>query len=169
MIELLVDKGDRVVAGQLIARIDRDLQEPQIRAAEAQLVQAQTAVNLEETEICAPFDGIITQKYVEEGQLISNAIPSFALQNPLDNWIDFKISETQLKNLSIGDKVTVIGRDQSLRLEGTIESIRRKADFATQKATSEREDVDVVAFNVKVRTDSEVVWSGMRFALDGVH
>ncbi len=280
VIELLVDEGDHVDAGQLIARVDRDLQEPQLRqaqaalaaqyaqlqqvmiasrnaetsldaqlrAAQAQLTQAQTAldlaskdearysalleagavsvqtydtyksqldnalavrdaaqaavdsarsdllkndqnvaaqlaaqeqaealksqldaveVNLDETEIRAPFDGIITQKYVEAGQLISSAIPIFALQNPLDNWIDFKVDETAINNFSIGQLVKLRGRDGSTVIDGTVESIRRKADFATQKATSERGDVDVIAFNVKVRTDNPAVWSGMRFALDG--
>ena len=187
VLELLVDEGDEVKKGQIIARIDKDYQEPQqkqaqaalsaqyaqlqqviiaaqsaegtldanVKAAEAQLNQARTAlklaakeevryrellhseaisaelydtyktkledaeaaeiaatanvesakaallqnaqnqaqiqaareqaqalqgqldsvnVNLEETEIRAPFDGIITSKNVEEGTLISNKV-----------------------------------------------------------------------------------------------
>ena len=100
--------------------------------------------------------------------MISSAIPIFALQNPLDNWIDFKVDETAINKFSIGQSLKVRGRDGSTVLDGTVESIRRKADFATQKATSERGDVDVIAFNVKVRTNSDAVWSGMRFSLDGV-
>ena len=201
-------EGDHVEEGQLIARIDRDMQEPQLhqaqlRAAQAQLNQATTAanlaakdearyralleagavsvqtydtyksqldnalaaedaaraavdaanadllkndqnlaaqraaqeqaaalqsqldavnVNIDETEIRAPFDGIITQKYVEEGQLISSAIPIFALQNPLDNWIDFKVDETAINKFSIGQSIKVRGRDGSTVIDGTVES-----------------------------------------------
>ncbi|MBQ9478557.1 MAG: biotin/lipoyl-binding protein [Selenomonadaceae bacterium] len=39
VVELLVDEGDHVEEGQLIARIDRDMQEPQLN-------QATTAANL---------------------------------------------------------------------------------------------------------------------------
>ena len=278
VVELLVDEGDEVKQGQIIARIDKDYQEPQqkqaqaalsaqyaqlqqviiasqsaegtldanLKAAEARLNQAKTAVNLaakdearyrqlleeeaiaiqlydtyksklddtlaaqaaaeanvasaraallqnaqnqaqisatreqaqalqsqldsvnvnlEETEIRAPFDGIITSKNVEEGALISSAVPLYSLQDRNDNWIDFKVKETDLNGYNIGDKLRLQGRNADLIIEGTVESIRRKGDFATQKATSERGDVDIMAFNVKVRTNNEAVWSGMRFKI----
>ena len=278
IVELLVDEGDEVEKGQLIARIDSDYQQPQqrqaqaalaaqyaqlqqliiasqstegtldanVKAAEAKLNQAQTAVdlaskdearyrellaagaisvqlydtyksklddalsaqqaaeaavesakssllqnqqnqaqiqaareqaqalqsqldsanvNLNETEIRAPFDGIITKKYVEEGSLISSSIPIYSLQDRNDNWIDFKVKETEINNFEIGDEIMLQGRNDSLKIDGIVESIRRKADFATQKATSERGDVDIIAFNVKVRTNNEKIYPGMRFKI----
>ena len=120
---------------------------------------------LDETEIFAPFAGVITKKFAEEGVLISPTVPLYSLQDTADNWIDFKISETELKNFSLGDAMTLEGRDGSTQIFGTVESIRRKADFATQKATSERGDPDIIAFNVKIRTDNPNVWPGMRFRI----
>ncbi|MCR5758230.1 MAG: HlyD family efflux transporter periplasmic adaptor subunit [Selenomonas sp.] len=122
-------------------------------------------VNLGETEIRAPYAGIITQKYVEEGDLISTSVPLYAIQDPRDNWVDFKIKETELNKFHVGDSVALLGRDNKTRITGTVESIRRKADFAVQKATSERGDTDVMAFNVKVRLNDDTVWPGMRFRL----
>ena len=278
VIELLVDEGDFVREGQIIARIDSDYQEPQqrqaqaalaaqyaqlqqviiasqsaegtldanLKAAEARLNQAKTAVslaakdearyrqllseeaiaiqlydtyksklddtlaaqaaaeanvasaraallqnaqhqaqisatreqaaalqsqldsvniNLDETEIKAPFDGVITKKYVEEGQLISSTVPIYSLQDRTDNWVDFKVKETDINDFHIGDRIKLQGRNDNLTLEGMIESIRRKADFATQKATSERGDVDIMAFNVKIRTNDEKIYPGMRFKI----
>ena len=107
----------------------------------------------------------ITKKYVEEGALISNTVPIFSLQDRHDNWIDMKVKETEINDFHIGDKVKLQGRNDSLIIDGMVESIRRKGDFATQKATSERNDVDIMAFNVKIRTDNDSVWSGMRFKL----
>ncbi|MBR1397235.1 MAG: HlyD family efflux transporter periplasmic adaptor subunit, partial [Selenomonadaceae bacterium] len=120
---------------------------------------------MNETEIRAPFDGIITKKYVEESSLISSIIPIYSLQDRNDNWIDFKVKETEINNFEIGDEIMLQGRNDSLTIDGIVESIRRKADFATQKATSEREDVDIIAFNVKVRTNNEKIYPGMRFKL----
>ena len=57
------------------------------------------------------------------------------------------------------------GRNDSLTIDGIVENIRRKADFATQKATSERGDVDIMAFNVKERTNNEKIYPGMRFKI----
>ncbi len=278
VVEILVDEGDSVKQGQILARIDKDFQEPQqrqaqaalaaqvaqlqqlilssqeaagnldaqLQAAEAQLNRAETALklaaknearyrellaasaisaqtydvyktqledaqaaynaaqanvesarvsllkndenqaaqaalreqidalqsqldsvnlNIKETEILAPFDGIITKKYIETGALISSVVPLFAIQDPHDNWVDFKIKETEVNRYKIGDKITLTGRDGALKIDGTVESIRRKADFATQKATSERGETDIVAFNLKIRTNNDAVWSGMRFSL----
>ena len=135
----------------------------QIEALQSQLESVE--VNIKETEIFAPFDGVITAKYVEEGALISNVVPLFSLQDTSDNWVDFKIKETELKNFRIGEEIFLKGRDENLKISGTVESIRRKADFATQKATSERGEVDIIAFNVKVRTNSEKIYPGMRFKI----
>lgn len=125
-----------------------------------------TQLNLGETEIRAPYDGVITQKFVEEGALIATTVPLFAIQDTSDNWVDFPIKETDLGPYQVGDAVAMQGRNGEY-VQGTIESIRRKADFATQKATSERGETDVMAFNVRVRTNSSAVWPGMRFKLLG--
>ena len=135
----------------------------QIAALQSQLESVE--VNIKETEIFAPFDGVITAKYVEEGALISNVVPLFSLQDTGDNWVDFKIKETELKNFRIGKEIFLQGRDENLKISGTVESIRRKAEFATQKATSERGEVDIIAFNVKVRTNSAKIYPGMRFKI----
>ena len=71
-----------------------DAAQKKLEAAQAQLQQIE--VSLDETEIKAPFDGIITAKYIEEGSMISLGTPLVALQDPNDNWVDFKIPETKL-------------------------------------------------------------------------
>lgn len=125
-------------------------------------------VSLDETEIRAPFDGVITQKYVEEGSMISNGTPLVAVQDPTDNWVDIKVPETELSKYAVGQQVKLIGRDGRTEVTGTITDISKKADFATQRATSERGDeTDIVSFNVKVQVDSDVLRPGMRFRLAG--
>lgn len=139
----------------------------QIEKAEATLQNIE--VSLDETEIRAPFDGVITQKYIEEGSMISNGTPLVAVQDPEDNWIDIKVPETKLAKYHVGQEVTMIGRDGTTKVTGTITDISKKAEFATQRATSERGDeTDIVSFNVKVQVDSDVLRPGMRFRLEGL-
>jgi HlyD family secretion protein len=126
----------------------------------------QIEVALDETEIRAPFDGIITQKYVEEGSMVSQGMPLISIQDPTDNWVDFKVPETNLSDYHIGDSMILEARDGKTKVKGTITDISKKADFATTRATSERGDSsDIISFNVKVRTNSELLRPGMRFRI----
>lgn len=139
-----------------------DAAQKKLEAAQAQLQQIE--VSLDETEIKAPFDGIITAKYIEEGSMISLGTPLVALQDPNDNWVDFKIPETKLKDFHLGQILTMQARDGVTRVQGTITDISQKSEFATQRATSERgNDTDIISFNVKVQVNSDVLRPGMRF------
>lgn len=135
------------------------------KAAQAQAALQQVEVSLDETEIRAPFDGIITAKYVEEGAMVSQGMPLVAIQDPLDNWINLKVKETELSRYSIQQPVTIQGRDTNLVLDGTIIDISKKAEFATYRATNERGDNDIITFNVKIQVNSDKVRPGMRFKL----
>lgn len=125
------------------------------------------ALSEQETVIRAPFDGVITKKYLEEGALVSPSVPIVSIQDSHDNWVDFKVKETELSHFHVGDPVVLVGRNQDVKISGEIESISRKADYATVKATNERGDADIITFNVKVRTNSPDVWPGMRWQLVG--
>ena len=134
--------------------------------AKAQLEQLE--VSLDETEIRAPFDGVITQKYIEAGSMISQGTPLVAVQDPMDNWVDLKVPETKLADYKLDQQLTLVGRDGKTKVQGTITDISKKAEFATQRATSERGDEsDIVSFNVKIQVNSELLRPGMRFRLLG--
>lgn len=69
---------------------------------------------------------------------------------------------------ALGQEITLVGRDGETKVTGTITDISKKAEFATQRATSERGDAtDIVSFNVKIQIDSPLLRPGMRFRLDG--
>ena len=137
-----------------------------IAQAEAQLEQLE--VSLDETEIKAPFDGVITKKYIEEGSMISTGTPLVAVQDPEDNWVDIKVPETQLGDFKVDQDVELLARDGKTKVTGTITDISKKAEYATQRATSERGDEsDIVSFNVKIQVNAPELRPGMRFRLVG--
>ena len=138
----------------------------QKKIAQAQAALQQLEVSLDETEIKAPFDGVITAKYVEEGSMISQGTPLVAIQDPTDNWVDLKVPETELSKYALDQQVTLVGRDGKTQVTGTITDISKKAEFATQRATSERgDDSDIISFNVKIQIDSDQLRPGMRFRI----
>ena len=100
--------------------------------------------------------------------MISQGTPLVAVQDPMDNWVDIKVPETKLANYKLDQQLTLVGRDGKTKVEGTITDISKKAEFATQRATSERGDEsDIVSFNVKIQVNSELLRPGMRFRLLG--
>lgn len=128
----------------------------------------QVNVNLDETIIRAPFDGVITKKYVEVGSMLSTGTPVVAIQDTTDNWVDFKLPETELANYDVDQQVKVEARDGKTVLTGTIKDISQKSEFATRRANSERGYAsDIISYNVKVQLDSDKVRPGMRFKLLG--
>lgn len=138
----------------------------QKKILQAKAALQQVEVSLDETILRAPFDGIITEKYVEEGSMISLGTPVVAIQDPTDNWVDFKIPETRLSQYHVQQQVSMIGRDGKTNIEGTIVDISKKSEFATQRATNERGDSsDIINFNVKIQVNSELIRPGMRFKL----
>ena len=139
------------------------MQQETLESIKGQLAAVQLSER--EAEIRAPYAGTITKKYLEEGALVSPTVPLFSLQDTSDNWVIFKVKETELSGYHLQDELTLRGRNENLTVTGHIESISRKAEYATIKATNERGDKDIVTFDVKVRTDSPDVWPGMRFRL----
>lgn len=133
------------------------------RLAQSKAFLQQVEVALDETEIRAPFDGIITAKYVEEGAMVSSGMPIVAIQDPNDNWVSLKVKETELGQYKLQQAVVLQGRDSSLKVKGTIVDISKKAEFATYRATNERGDNDIITFNVKIQVNSDKLRPGMRF------
>lgn len=132
---------------------------------QAKAASDQILISLDETEIKAPFDGIITTKYIEAGSIISQGMPVVAIQDPLDNWVNLKVPETDLKKYLLNQKVLLVGRNKDLRISGTIADISQKPEFATYRGTDERDNTDIVTFNVKIQTNSPDIRPGMRFKI----
>jgi membrane fusion protein (multidrug efflux system) len=79
--------------------------EAQVQQAQAQLDQAK--LNLGYTRILAPAAGIITRKSVEVNQNVSPGQNLLTLVSLEDLWITANFKETQLRNMTNGEKVVV--------------------------------------------------------------
>lgn len=153
-------------AGLMQTQANRDNEaavQGKIAQAQAQLQEMQ--VYLDETEIRAPFAGIVTTKYVEAGAMVSTGTPIVAIQDPNDNWVNIKVKETELSQYQLNNTVSLEGKDPGVKLSGTIIDISKKPEFATYRATNERDETDIITFNVKIQVNSDQVRPGMRFRL----
>lgn len=153
-------------AGLMQTQVNKDNEVTvQSKIAQAEASVREVEVYLDETEIRAPIAGIVTAKYVEQGEMVSTGTPLVSIQDPMDNWVNLKVKETELSKYTLQDVVALEGRDAALKLQGTIIDISKKPEFATYRATNERGENDIITFNVKIQVNSDKVRPGMRFRI----
>jgi membrane fusion protein (multidrug efflux system) len=80
-------------------------QHPDVLSAEARLRSA--ALAMRRTRINAPIDGVIARRNVQPGQHVESGTPLMAVVPLEDVWIDANFKEVQLKDMRVGQPVTV--------------------------------------------------------------
>lgn len=92
----------------------------QQRIAELELAETQ----LQHTAIIAPYDGVVSKKSIEVGQLIQYGQPVCSAVEINNLWVVANFKETQLNKLRTGEKVKIkLDAYPDLKLTGVIESI----------------------------------------------
>lgn len=84
----------------------------QYKAAQAQVEAArqmrnEVNANMSYASVTAPFDGVVTQKMMDEGGLASPGMPVLAIEQPGALQISATVGEAAVNNIHIGDPVSV--------------------------------------------------------------
>ncbi|OAT79842.1 hypothetical protein A6M21_15340 [Desulfotomaculum copahuensis] len=154
-------------AGVAEASAAKAASQADINAARAAYNQAQAQLqeieaNLAQTKVVAPVSGVITSRNVEAGEVAAAGASLFTLTENGHNWVDVKVPETALGKIKLHQKVTVTGDAfPGRRFTGEVTAINKKGDFATYRATNDRGDKDIIAFDVRVELDDPAWWPGM--------
>jgi membrane fusion protein (multidrug efflux system) len=91
-----------------------------VAAAQARLAAAE--LDLSYTTITAPFDGVVTHKSVENGQIVQPGQGLMALIPP-DTWVTANFKETQLANVQPGQKTDIHVDMYGRSVTGHVDSI----------------------------------------------
>jgi RND family efflux transporter MFP subunit len=106
--------------------------------AEAAAVQASWAT------VTAPFDGIVTEKLIEPGNMAAPGTPLVRLESAGDLRVDVRLDESRVGRIVQGQRVSVVVEDAAngeRTVEGTVTEIARAVD------------ADSRAFLVKIALD----------------
>lgn len=88
------------------------------------------------TIVKAPFDGVITEKLVEAGELASPGQPLLRMENPRRLRLEATVAERDIQSLSPGDKIpVVIDALGAQELTGTVARILPAGDPQTHTFT----------------------------------
>lgn len=84
----------------------------------------QAAINLEQTQIKAPSDGIVAKSSAEVGQLAGPGSALLGFVSSEERWIIANFKETEISNISLNKRVDIkVDAYSGKRLEGEVESI----------------------------------------------
>jgi membrane fusion protein, multidrug efflux system len=78
---------------------------PMFRQAEAERDMA--ALDLADTEVRAPVDGVISRMRLQPGEWLEEGEPAFSMINPATTWIEANLKETQLEHVEVGQQVEI--------------------------------------------------------------
>ncbi|GEK10553.1 efflux RND transporter periplasmic adaptor subunit [Pseudoalteromonas peptidolytica] len=101
-----------------IARLELDQQVQQVRSAKVLLEEARNMLN--EQQIVAPSDGIITNNYARAGDVVDAGQPIFQLQTLTTLKAEFLLPEQEYIDLAINQTVTIYVPSINKRLTGKV-------------------------------------------------
>jgi RND family efflux transporter MFP subunit len=123
----MLDKG-------LVARAeDLEAQEAAVRGLEGQVVEA--TIQLEDTTLRAPYDGVIAQRFVEQNQNVRAKQPVVKFQDVDEIDVVVDVPETVMANIRVADIVQAVSEFSGapgLQFPVHIKEVAQRADPTTQ-------------------------------------
>ncbi|MBO5581291.1 MAG: efflux RND transporter periplasmic adaptor subunit [Bacteroidales bacterium] len=126
------------------------------KAAAAALVhQADGAIRevdsyLQELYLVSPADGVISNVYPRQGELVGQGSPVATVTDLSDLWFTFNIREDELHGMQTGNELTVkVPALDGATLKAKVNYMAVRESYATWKATKETDQYDAKTFEVR--------------------
>jgi RND family efflux transporter MFP subunit len=97
-----------------------------VDSARAASDQASTTASF--TTIAAPFDGILTEKTVEPGNMASPGLPLLRLEDTRGFRLEVRVDESRIGQIRNGDSVPVFVGARTTAIKGTVVEVSRAVD-----------------------------------------
>jgi len=146
-------------AGETVARLKAGARPEEIDGARARLagVDAQIAT-LEKAQhdatVVAPVSGMVTQKLVDEGELLAPRTPIVVVTDLDEVWANVYVDEPLVPRVTLGQAATVFTDAGGAGIEGKVTFISPKAEF-TPRNVQTAEERSKLVFRVKVTVKNE--------------
>lgn len=159
--EVLVDEGDIVKAGQLLAAFERESQaQRDWQRAERLFKQGggseqaaeQARLAWEDQRVVAPVDGVVLLRVRESGETVPAGAPVAVIGDTRDLWVRVHVPEGHVNRVPLNQPATLRfdGLDRSFK--GHVSFVSPRADFTPRNVQTPEERV-TQTFSVKVTLD----------------
>lgn len=144
-----------------------------ISAAKAQVSRAEGAISevtsyIDETVLVASADGVVTEIFPEEGELVGAGAPIMNVSKTDDMWFTFNVREDMLPGLSVGKEVTVYVPAYDKEIKVKVTRIKEVGSFATWKATKALDKFDLKTFELQAYPKEPSELTGVRAGMSAV-
>jgi RND family efflux transporter MFP subunit len=109
-----------------ISQAEFDIADSQLRVADAAVKEAETLLGY--IKVAAPFDGLITAKRADVGDLAAPGKPLLEMEDPTTLRLEADVPEALMGKISLGDRLAVRVPAINAALEGQISEIAPVAD-----------------------------------------
>lgn len=142
--------------GEAYAAIASGARDEEIAKARADVRRAGAAVekaelDIEDTALVSPSDGVILTRPVEPGSMLNAGSPVLTLSLTRPVWVRAYIEEPDFGRIRVGQKVT-IATDDGRRVPGTVGFISPKAEF-TPKTVESRHLRTALVYRLRIIAD----------------
>jgi HlyD family secretion protein len=126
-----------------------DAQEAVVEQARAGLARAEAAYD--DALLAAPFDGIVTVRHREPGEIVPAGAPILTLLDPEDRWVRIYVPEDRIGAVSLGQRASIRSDTYPDRTyDGEVVFIGSEAEFTPRNVQTPEERTRLV-YPVKVR------------------
>jgi HlyD family secretion protein len=147
-------------AKQALQILETGPRREKVEAQRAALAQAEAALQVIEATLAnmtirAPFDGIVTVRHREPGEIVQAGSPVVTVMNPADRWVKIYVPETRIGAVRIGQPATITTDtypDKPYR--GAVVFVASEAEFTPKTVQTAEERVKLV-YAVKVRVTDD--------------
>jgi membrane fusion protein YbhG len=141
-------------ARERLRRLRAGSRREEIDAARARLAAAEARVaqldqQLKDTVITSPLAGVVTEKLVERGELLTAGSALVVVTDLQDAWVTVYLGEPDLARVRLGQEAEIVTDDGQKRT-GTISFISTEAEFTPKNVQTRDERVKLV-FRTKIR------------------
>ena len=145
-------------AGQAVARLESGARAEEIDAARARVaaMDAQIAVlrkRIDDATVAAPAAGIVTQKLVEQGEIVGPAMPLLVVTDVDRAWANLFVPEPAVPGLTLGQPALVFTDAGGAGLPGTVTFVSPRAEF-TPRNVRTAEERSMLVYRIKVAVDN---------------
>jgi membrane fusion protein YbhG len=153
---LEVAEAERDRAAEQLQLFERGFRSEQVASQRAMVQQteanlSQVDVALEHALIIAPFDGVISVRHREPGEVVGAGAAVLTLRDPNDRWVRIFVPENRVGRLQLGQSAVIFADAYpEERYRGEIAFIADEAEFTPRNVQTTEERVKLV-FRVKVR------------------
>ena len=132
------ERTEKLVSAGALAARDLDVVNNTVSSAEAQVADAKAKLAsadraLGDTVIRSPFQGIVSKRSVNVGDVVSNGTELFTIIDPSSMKLEASVPSDDLRALRAGAIVEFTVRGYDTKFQGRIERIAPQADAATRQ------------------------------------